>query len=131
MTMINNFNLYPFNYWILYLAIAITIISLFLLLSKFFSFFKVVKSHEPEITKLNTDVQNLNSSVTSITEGINKYITMIKKITPYIIMSYFFFKNYNDSNDKGIKRINTSVRNTITRKPLRNENKFIKAMRSL
>jgi len=125
------FNLYPYNYWLLYLAVVITIITLFLLLSKLVNLNKKIKLQKTEIQKIADKTKKINETINVINTEVKNLINKIKKLSPFIVLTYLFYKNYKDSEDRGVKRINTSLVNTVKKASVSNESRLIKAMRKI
>ena len=108
-------NLFPYNYYILYIFSILTIIALFLFFLKITYSLKKVNFLLNSISNIDINIKKTNEKTTIINNRINKVINGFKKYLPFFMFSYFFIKNYNSSSEKGIRKINSSINNVITK----------------
>lgn len=127
----NNLNLYPYNFWILYGTIAITIIAFILIISKLFNLIKKINIYQPQINNINVNVNNINIKKNIVENSINSKVNTVKKFLPYLISLYFFSKNLKDSTEPDNKKTNTNLKNPLKKSQLTKKDLLIKTISQL
>lgn len=111
-----NFNLYPYNYWLLYVAIIITVIVFFLNVPKAINFLKTLSNQTDDLLSLANSITNLNEKQNQVSVEVQRFNDTFHKYFSIIFFVFWFSKIYKSSNDKGFKRVNSSVKQAMLRR---------------
>lgn len=106
-------SLYPYNYYILYISISLTIIALIKFFLKTIKFNKHLILFIKKISKSQQEFITINDKTILIKNRFFKFINSFKKALPFLLFGYYLQKNYQLSDKKGLKRLNSSVNQTV------------------
>lgn len=109
-----NINLYPYNYYVLYAMILVTIIFFIMVLSKVPSLLK-------SLNKLNQSVEVMNEHSNSMNEKLQKIQAQQKgkiKLSPQQLLELLFLygafrKDYKKNPENGVKQMGKSATNVL------------------
>ena len=99
----SNMNLAPYNYWVLYAAIAAVVVSLIILAKKAMEIPKAVKEFDPYTTKMKRNIQLLQIKTGAMQEKKQedeKKNKALKIALPILLSIYEIYKK--DDSMKGI-----------------------------
>ena len=116
-------NLYPYNYYLLYISIFIVIITLIMTFLKSMPLLKELSKLSKSTISINENIQISANKINAVTTKINKTVKAIKNFIPLATFGIFVINAYKSSEEKGLKRINNSLINatkkTITKRNFR------------
>ncbi len=109
-TVINmNFNLYPYNYWILYLSIAMVVVFLILLLTHALKLLKTLGSLQIAAQSLQTRMDHINADMKILQKKRDPLPVDPKKVLAAWLLFRAIRKEYKNTPERGIKGISKST----------------------
>ena len=110
MVVINmNFNLYPYNYWILYLSIALVILCLILLLVHALRLLKTLGTLQTAAQSLQTRMNSINDDMAVLQKKREPLPVDPKKVLAAWLLFRAIRKEYKNTPERGIKGISKST----------------------
>jgi len=99
-----NFNIAPYNYWVLYAAIAAVVVSLLILVKKALEIPKAIKAFDPYTTRMQRNLQLMQIKTDAMNEKKQedaKKNKLLKLALPILLAIYEIYKK--DDSMKGVK----------------------------
>ncbi len=99
-----NFNITPYNYWVLYAAIAAVVVSLLILAKKALAIPKAIKEFDPYTSRMQRNLQVMQIKTTAMNEKKQedaKKNKLLKMALPVLLAIYEIYKK--DDSMKGVK----------------------------
>ena len=122
-----NLNLYPYNFWVLYAAIALAVIFLIVLLVKLMKLAKTAAALEPQLSHMNDELKLMEIKSEVVKEKTTADWNRIRPLLVAIPVLYAIYAIYkNDDSLKGIKGYEKAARRYMDRQ--RDEKRIAKAV---
>lgn len=112
-----NVNLYPYNYWILYAAIGLTLICIIALLMKLLKTAKTLKAMTPQLEHMNQQLKLASIKAEAVSEKSEADMKRIKPLLTALPILLAINSIYNrDDELEGIKGYGTAARKYVEKK---------------
>lgn len=112
-----NLNLYPYNFWVLYAAIALAVIFLIVLLVKLMKLAKTAAALEPQLSHMNDELKLMEIKSEVVKEKTTADWNRIRPLLVAIPVLYAIYAIYkNDDSLKGIKGYGEAARKYAEKK---------------
>lgn len=112
-----NVNLYPYNYWILYAAIGLTLICIIALLMKLLKTAKTLKAMTPQLEHMNQQLKLASIKAEAVSEKSEADMKRIKPLLTALPILLAINSIYNKDDElEGIKGYGTAARKYIEKK---------------
>lgn len=120
-------NLYPYNYWILYAAIALLVISIIVLLAKLLKTAKTLKAMTPQLEQMAKQAKLAGIKAEAVKEKSDADMKRIKPLLTAVPILLAVNSIYNKDDElEGIRGYGTAVKRYATQKS--SEQKLIKTI---
>lgn len=112
-----NVNLYPYNYWILYAAIGLTLICIIALLMKLLKTAKTLKAMTPQLEHMNQQLKLASIKAEAVSEKSEADMKRIKPLLTALPILLAINSIYNKDDElEGIKGYGTAARKYVEKK---------------
>ena len=111
-----NFNLYPYNYWILYLSIALVVVFLIILLMHALKLLKTLGTLQTAADSLQTRMNHINADLEVLQKKRDPLPVDPKKVIAAWLLFRAIRKEYKNTPERGIKGISKSAVKVIEKR---------------
>ncbi len=111
-----NLNLYPYNYWILYLSIALVVVFLIILLMHALKLLKTLGTLQTAADSLQTRMNHINADLEILQKKRDPLPVDPKKVLAAWLLFRAIRKEYKNTPERGIKGISKSAVKVIEKR---------------
>ena len=111
-----NFNLYPYNLWILYASLVLLVINLILLLKHALPLLSALKGIKPDLDHIQNNVGSASAKASAFGTKAAKDLKKITDLIPVILLALAIKKDYDQAEGSGIRQIERSAVNVYRKR---------------